>query len=117
VTAPATPVEVVRNLVALTEELRHLTAAYRVAEQDSAVKTHVASMAESRAFLAAEGAMELRKHQARVAADEKEGAALVAEALVRVLRQEIRAVETRIDVGRTYSASVRAELSTLGAMP
>jgi len=113
VTAPATPVEVVRNLTALTDELRHLTAALRASEQDAAVKRHIADMAESRAFLAADGPMDIRKHTARVAADDKEGAALVAESLVRVLRQEIRAVETRIDVGRTYGATVRAELKTL----
>jgi len=111
--APATPVDVVRNLSALTDELRFRTAALRDAEHDAALKRHAADMAESRAFLAADGAMELRKHQARVAADDKEGDAKVAEALVRVLRQEIRAIETRIDVGRTYGATVRAELKTL----
>jgi hypothetical protein len=114
VSAPATPVDVVRNLSALTAELQQLTTSLRAAERDAATKRHAADMAESRAFLSAEGAMELRKHQARVAADQQEGAALVAEALVRVLRQEIRAIETRIDVGRTYGATVRAELKTLG---
>jgi hypothetical protein len=104
----------VRNLSRLTEELRNNTTALRVAEQDAAVKRHVADMAESRAFLSADGPMDIRKHTARVAADDKEGAALVAEALVRVLRQEIRAIETRIDVGRTYGATVRAELRTIG---
>ena len=113
-TAPSTPVEVVRNLSRLTEELRNLTAALRAAETDAAVKRHAADMTESRAFLAATGPMDIRKHTARVAADDNEGVALVAEALVRVLRQEIRAVETRIDVGRTYGATVRAELRTIG---
>ena len=62
-TAPATPVEVVRNLTALTEELRQHTSSLRLAEQDAAVKRHIADMAESRAFLSADGAMELRKHR------------------------------------------------------
>jgi len=113
VTAPASPIEVVRNLTALTDELRAQTAALRIAEQDAAVKRHIADISESRAFLAADGPMDVRKHTARVAADDKEGVAKVAEALVRVLRQEIRAIETRIDVGRTYGATVRAELKTL----
>lgn len=112
--APATPVEVVRNLTALTEELRTKTAAYRAAEQDAAMKRHAADLAESRAFLAADGPMDMRKHTARVQAERAEGEALVAEALVRVLKAEIRSVETRIDVGRTYGATVRAELRTLG---
>lgn len=112
--APATANQVVANLSALTEELRRTVSAFRVAERDAAEKRHAADMSESRAFLRANGAMELRKHEARVAADDAEQAALVAEALVRVLRAEIRSIETRIEVGRTYGATVRAELRTLG---
>jgi hypothetical protein len=113
-TAPSTPADVIRNLSALTEELRAKVSAFRSAERDAAEKRHAADMAESRAFLAADGAMDLRKHTARVAADQKENDALVAEALVRVLRAEIRSIETRIEVGRTYGATVRAELRTIG---
>lgn len=113
-TAPATATEVVRNLSVLTEELRRTVTAFRAAERDAAVKRHAADMVESRAFLNATGAMDLRKHEARVAADQAEQEALVAEALVRVLRAEIRSIETRIEVGRTYGATVRAELATLG---
>ena len=112
--APANAVEVVRNLSALTEELRLKTSAYRGAEHDAAIKRHAADLAESRAFLAADGPMDMRKHTARVQAERAEGEALVAEALVRVLKAEIRSIETRIDVGRTYGATVRAELRTLG---
>lgn len=113
-TTPATAADVVRNLSSLTEELRRTVAAFRAAERDAALKRHAADMIESRAFLNATGAMDLRKHEARVAADHAEGEALVAEALVRVLRAEIRSIETRIDVGRTYGATVRAELKTVG---
>jgi hypothetical protein len=112
-TAPATANEVVRNLAELTRELRDRTSAYRTAEHDAALKRQAANMAESRAFLSADGAMEFRKHTARVAADRAEGEALVAEALVRILKAEIRSIETRIDVGRTFGATVRAELKTL----
>lgn len=113
-TAPATPVDVVRHLTNLTGELASHVTSLRAAEKDAAVKRHAADLAESRAFLAADGAMELRKHTARVQSERQEGEALVAEALVRVLRAEIRSIETRIDVGRTYGATVRAELQTLG---
>jgi hypothetical protein len=112
--APANANEVVNNLRELTKELRDSIKALRDAEQDAAVKRHHADMVESRAFLNADGAMEFRKHQARVAAEKEEGEALVAEAIVRVLRAEIRSIETRIDVGRTFGATVRAELKTLG---
>jgi hypothetical protein len=115
-TAPATANEVVRNLAALTKELRDATTAYRAAEFDAAKLRHAADQIEARAFLRAEGSVDFRKNTAKVAADTPEGAALVAEALVRILKAEIRSIETRIDVGRTYGATVRAELATLGAM-
>jgi uncharacterized protein YutE (UPF0331/DUF86 family) len=114
VSAPATANQVVANLSALTEELRRTVSSFRIAERDAAEKRHAADMVESRAFLSADGAMDLRKHIARVAADRAENDALVAEALVRVLRAEIRSIETRIEVGRTYGATVRAELKTIG---
>jgi len=111
---PATPGEVVRNLSALTGELRQRTAAYRAAEHDAAAKRHAADLAEARAYLRAVGPVEERKREARIFAELEEGKAAVAEALVRVLKAEIREIETRIDVGRTYGATVRAELKTLG---
>jgi hypothetical protein len=116
VSAPSTPAEVIKGLRELTSELTATNAALKAAEYDGAQKRHAADMAESRAFLAADGSMELRKHTARVAADRPEGEAKVAEALVRVLRSRIREIETRIDVGRTYGATIRAEYKTLGAM-
>jgi translation elongation factor EF-Ts len=112
--APATAGEVVRNLIELTGELREKTGAYRSAEHDAAIKRHRADIAEARAFLRCDGSVEFRKKTAELAADLEEGAALVAEALVRVLKAEIRELETRIDVGRTYGATVRAELKTIG---
>jgi hypothetical protein len=112
--APATPVEVVRHLSELTRQLRALVDQLAAAERDAAEKRHAADMVESRAFLRAEGAMELRKHSSRVAADTAEQDALIAEAVVRITRQRIRALETSIEVGRSYGATVRAEFRTLG---
>ena len=112
--APATPGEVVRNLSELTGELRAKTTAYRHAEHDAAIKRHTADMAEARAYLRSDGPVEERKRKAAVAAELEEGKAVVAEALVRVLKAEIREIDTRIDVGRTYGATVRAELKTIG---
>jgi hypothetical protein len=114
-TVPATAQEVVHNLAQLTEELRRTVTAYRYAERDSAEKRHAADMVEARAFLSSEEkTVEAKKYAARESADHAENEALVAEALVRVLRAEIRAIDTRIEVGRTYGATVRAELKTLG---
>src|SRR5579863_4683423 len=108
-----TPNDVVRQLSALGIELSQAVEMLRDAERDAVLKRHEADMVESRAFLSAEGAMELRKHQSRLAADQEEEEALVAEAVVRHLRAHIRAIDTRIEIGRSYGAAVRAELKTL----
>ena len=109
-----TPEDVVRQLSALGIELDMAVSQLKDAEVEAVTKRHKADMVESRAFLAAEGAMELRKHTSRVAADEIEGEALVAEAVVRHLRTHIRALDSRIEIGRSYGAAVRAELKALG---
>jgi hypothetical protein len=115
--APQTPVDVVRQLSALTGELRGHVDQLALAERDMVEKRHAADMAEARAFLNADGAMDMRRMRAKVAAGDKELEALVAESLVRVLKARIKATEIRIDVGRTYGATLRAELSTLGYDP
>ena len=108
-----TPNEVVLRLSELSRQLDAVVTTLREAEVDAAQKRHAADLAESRAFVASEGAMELRKHLARIAAARAEDEALVAEATLRWLRQRIRAIDTAIEVGRSYGAAVRAELKTL----
>lgn len=114
---PQTPLEAVREMRDLTLALAQRTAAYRAAEHDAATKRAAAELAQARAFLNADGAMDLRKQVARIEAAPLLGAADVAEALVRVLKQEIRNIETSIDCSRTTAATIRAELSTLGMQP
>jgi hypothetical protein len=113
-TAPSTPLEVVKILGDLTRQLRDQVRAYGLAETDAATKRHAADQIEARAFLRAEGSVEQRKNQARVDADHAEGEAKVAEALVKILKSRIRVIETEIDCARTAGATFRAELSTLG---
>ena len=101
----------------LTELGRELDAVVRTlhdVEIDAVKKRHDADIAESRAFLEASGPVEQRKHEARLKADKFEEEALVAEALLRYLRAKVRAIDTRIEIGRSYGAAVRAELKTLG---
>lgn len=112
-----TPAQVVHQLATLGRELDAAVAMLKDAEEDAVLKRHAADMAESHAFVNADGAMELRKHLARLAADKQEEAALVAEAVVRHMRAHIRALDTRIEIGRSAGATVRAEFKTLGGEP
>lgn len=108
-----TPQQVVRQLTKLGNELDVTVRMLKEAEEDAVVKRHAADMAESRAFVSAEGSMDMRKHLARIAAGQHEQDALVAEALVRHLRNTVRAIDTRIEIGRSYGAAVRSELKML----
>ena len=112
-----TPHKVIRDLTQLTDELTDLVTRYSAAEHTAAVERHAADLAETKAFLAAEGAMDLRRHIAKDASEEEELAALTAEAEVKGLRAQLRALELRIDVWRSFGAAVRAELKTLGGQP
>lgn len=111
---PATAGDVVRSLAHLTERLYQHVRSYADAEREAVALRHAADVVESRAYLRAEGSVEFRKHTARVESDDAEEKALVAEAVVRTLKAKIRAIETDIDVHRTYGATVRAELKTVG---
>lgn len=110
---PLTPLAVVREMEALTGELDAKTKAYRYAEKDMVTKRHRADVAEARAYLRADGPVEERKRKALLETELEEGEASVAEALVRVLKKEIAALEIRIDSVRSKGTTVRAELKAL----
>lgn len=111
---PSTPVEIVRALSQLTEDLYGLVRFYATAEVEAVKLRCAADEAEARAFLNADGSVESRKKTALLAVAKQEMDAAVAEAVVRTYKAKIRAKETDIDVHRTFGASMRAELSTLG---
>jgi hypothetical protein len=114
-TAPAllTPQQVVAQLSELGRQLDAAVVTLRTAETDAALLRHAADIAEAKAFVAAEGPVDLRKRLALLAVATEEDEALVAEATLRWLRSRIRAIDTRIEVGRSYGAAVRAELKAL----
>jgi hypothetical protein len=99
--------ERLRELHAIVEELR-------AAEHAAITARHAANVGEWKGFLAAEGAEYRRKYTARLKVADLIFAAEVAEAEVRHLSRLLREADKRVDVGRTYSADLRAELKTLG---
>jgi len=109
-----TAASVVSTLGTLTKELQDIVNQLKAADLDASKKRLAADIAESREFVKTEGPMDIRRHQAKIATEHLEDAALVAEALVRHLKLRVRELETRIDVGRTFGATVRAELKTIG---
>lgn len=116
-TIPQTPLAVVQGLSALTVKLYRHVGAYSDAEKVAAQLRAAADVAESRAFIAAEGAMDLRKHVAKVKVYDLELEAAVAEAVVKTYRAKIKALEIDIEVHRTYGTTLRAELAISGYDP
>lgn len=112
--APHTPTEVALQLARLARDLDDTVRALESADRDATEKRAAYDLAFSRAFLSAEGSVDYRKHWAQQHTHEQRLAADVADALVRHLRRRIDAIKTRIDVGRSYGAAVRAEISLAG---
>lgn len=114
-TAPATATEVALNLARLARDLDQTVRALESADREATQKRAEYDLAFSRAFIAAQGSVDQRKHLATVEVHRQRQEADVSEAVVRHLRRQIDAIKTRIDVGRSYGAAVRAELA-LGGM-
>ncbi|HVB77611.1 MAG TPA: hypothetical protein VNI34_07425 [Candidatus Nitrosotalea sp.] len=104
--------DVVQQLAELGRELDAAVRTLREAELDAVQKRHIADVVESRVFVDAEGSAELRKHLARLGAAKVEDEALIAESVVRYLRTKIRAIELRVEIGRSMGASLRSERSS-----
>lgn len=113
-TGQLTPNEIAANLADLARELARVVAAIEHAELDAAKKRAAYDLAFSQAFLAADGSMDLRKHQAVTETYEQRIAADVADTVVRHLRRKIDEIKTRISTGQSVGAAVRAELKLAG---
>lgn len=112
---PSTPNAVVLHLSTLARQLEEVTNALNEADDAAVQAREVAKLAEAKAFLSAEGSVDARKAMAVNATHEQRLAAEVADALVRGLQRTSRTLQTRIDVGRTMSATVRKEIDLAGS--
>ncbi|ASN72020.1 hypothetical protein 7S2_27 [uncultured Caudovirales phage] len=112
--APQNANEVALNLAKLSRELEEVKEALNSADMEAVNLREDAKLAEAKAFLSAEGAMDFRKQTAIVKTHVERLAAEVAEAKVRGLTRSMRTLQSRIDVGRSIGAGVRAEASLAG---
>lgn len=108
---PLNATEVALNLANLARDLDTTVKQLKGADEDATTKRVAYDLAFSRAFMRGEGSVDGRKHQAVIATEAERTAAEVADALVRHLRRRIDALRVRIEVGRSYSAAIRAEIA------
>lgn len=114
-TGQLTANDVASQLSKLARQLDELVKGMDHAEREAVNKREDYTLALSRAFLAAEGPMDVRKHKSIADTHAERLAAELAEATVRGLRRQIDSVKVRIDVGRSVGAAVRSELNLAGA--
>ena len=112
---PANATEVAKALARLARELDETVGALQVADEDATRKRVAFDLAFSKAFIAAEGSVDRRKHLAVIETHAVRDEAEVADAAVRHLRRRLDALRVRIDVGRSYGAAIRAELALVGS--
>lgn len=113
--APLTANDVVLQLAGLARDLDHTVQQLEEADAAAVLARHEADLGLSRAFLSAPGSVEHRKHLAAVACEHLEREARLAEAVVRHLRRRIDALKVRVEVGRSYGAAIRSEMSLASA--
>lgn len=114
-TSPLTSTDVAAQLAALSRKLNELVEEISAAEIKAVNCREDYTLAQARAFLTAEGAMDVRKYSSIESTHVERLAAELAEATVRGLRRSIDSVKVRIDVGRSVGAAMRAEVSLAGA--
>lgn len=113
-TAPLTSNDIAAHLATLSRQLDALVQDIGSAETAAVNAREDYTLALSKAFLRAEGAMDIRKHVSIEATHSERLAAELAEATVRGLRRSIDSVRVRIDVGRSVGAATRAEMGLAG---
>ena len=84
---------------------------------DAAVRARARyEVTHSRNFLKAEGAMDVRKHQAIVETADLKLDAEIADQVLRAAKESIRVLRDRLDIGRSLNSAIKSEWSAQGGM-
>lgn len=105
------------NLARLSRDLDEVTDQLEQADRDAVMARESYTMAYARAFLTAEGSMDVRRYVATEQTHAERLAAEAAEQVVRGLRTRRDTIRVRVDVGRSVNAALRIEANVLGVQP
>jgi hypothetical protein len=105
-----TPNSVVHGLIDLSRQLDKLTDGLGQLDRESVEAREDYVLAYAKAFLASEGTVDERKQRTLLTTHAERKRAEGADAAVRQRKEQIWAVKTRIEVGRTAGAVVRSEM-------
>lgn len=107
--------DVALRLAGLSKDLDKATSDVDELDRKAVTARHAFEIAYSRAFLHAEGSMDIRKHKAVLETADERLAAEIADQVLRACRARIATIKIQIETGRSLSAAVRAEVSLAGA--
>lgn len=110
---PTTPLDVGRWLSTLTHEIGEKLDELRDADLEATRAKADYDRAVAVAFKQCSGSVEARRHMTTEMCHGRRLAAEEAACRVRDLKARIRLLETRIDVGRSWGAALRAEMAAL----
>ena len=97
-----------RDLDAKQEEIRHL-------DEDAVRARSRYEVTFARAFLKAEGSVDVRKYTATVETADLKLDAEIADQVLRAARESIKVLRDRLDIGRSLNSAIRSEWSAQGA--
>lgn len=106
--------DIAEQLTKLSLHLGQLVDELDTAERDAVNAREDYTLALSKAFLSADGPMDIRKHESIRQTHEQRLSAELAETRVRGLRRQTDTVKVRIDVGRSVGVALRAEMGLAG---
>ena len=107
--APLTGNDVARQLIELARQLDGLMELSERLDRAAVDAKIDADIAEAKAFLVSEGPVDARRYQSRIDTEPLRRTSDHALAALRACRDRIKAVQIRIDTGRSLSALVRSE--------
>jgi tRNA/tmRNA/rRNA uracil-C5-methylase (TrmA/RlmC/RlmD family) len=101
--------DVIVTLAQLGRDLDNKQAEIARLDEDAVRARARYEVTHSRNFLKAEGAMDVRKHQAIVDTAELKLDAEIADQVLRAARESIRVLRDRLDIGRSLNSAIRSE--------
>lgn len=110
-----TPTQVALRLAALSRELDAAVDAVQAADRDRVEKRANFDLAYAKAFLTAEGSMDVRRYKAVIQTHGLRVEADVADAAFRHLQRRIAAINTGVEVGRSVNSALKTEISLNGS--
>ena len=104
-----TPAEVIRTLSTISREIDELTVELTRLDEAAVRARQEYKVAYARAFLTAEGAMDIRRYTADDECADLQLASEIADQQHRAAVTQLRALRDRLEVGRSLSALMRLE--------